>query len=150
MRVTSSPRVKSAIVPDSSVTFLIACGVCVWRGGVGRLLINIYTYQSERTRTFICMHTYMHLHHAELGFTSLLNGFDDVKRMQERLARCGCCVGHPEREQESAVCVCVCAFVWVRVCVRVNRSRSILHVTDSYMSQMLPTEIILLHTPSDR
>ena len=128
MRVTSSPRVKSAIVPDSSVTFLIACGVCVWRGGVGRLLINIYTYQSERTRTFICMHTYMHLHHAELGFTSLLNGFDDVKRMQERLARCGCCVGHPEREQESAVCVC--ARACMRACMlRVNIS--ILHVRDA-------------------
>ncbi len=34
MRVTSSPRVKSALVPDSSATFLIACGVCVWRGGI--------------------------------------------------------------------------------------------------------------------
>jgi hypothetical protein len=33
MRVTSSPRVKSAIAPDSSVTFLIACSVCMWRGG---------------------------------------------------------------------------------------------------------------------
>ena len=37
MRVTSSPRVKSAIAPDSSVTFLIACDVCVWRvSRVGR------------------------------------------------------------------------------------------------------------------